>query len=48
MTIKTGRAGGVPIAAQQIKNQTSIHENVGLVPGLAWWVGDPTVMEAAA
>ena len=24
--------------AQQVKNPTSIHEDVGLIPGLAQWV----------
>ena len=26
--------------AQRVKNPTNIHENVGLVPGLAQWVKD--------
>ena len=30
----------VPIVAQWVKNPTSIHENVGLIPGLAQWVKD--------
>ena len=29
---------GVPFVAQQIKNLTSIHTDVGLVPGFAQWV----------
>ena len=32
---------GVPVVAQQIKNPTSIHEDAGLVPGLAQWAGEP-------
>ena len=30
----------VPIVAQQIKNLISIHEEAGLIPGLAQWVKD--------
>ena len=31
---------GVPIVTQQVKNPTSIHEDVGLIPGLAQLVKD--------
>ena len=31
---------GVPVVAQQVKNPTSIHEDVGLIPGLTQWVKD--------
>ena len=29
--------------AQQVKNQTSIHEDVGLIPGLPQWVKNPAL-----
>ena len=31
---------GVPIVAQPLVNPTSIHEDVGFIPGLAHWVKD--------
>ena len=33
--------------AQQVKNSTSIHEDVGLIPGLAQWVQDSALLQAA-
>ena len=29
---------GVPVVAQQVKNLTSIHEDMGSSPGLAQWL----------
>ena len=31
---------GVPVVAQWSTNPTSIHEDVGLIPGLAQWIKD--------
>ena len=32
---------GVPVLAQQFKNQTSVHENAGSIPGLTQLVKGP-------
>ena len=37
----------VPTVAQQIKNLISIHEDVGLIPGLTQWVKYPALLQAA-
>ena len=31
---------GVPLMVQQLANLTSIHEDLGLIPGLPLWVKD--------
>ena len=39
---------GVPTLTQQIKNPTSIQEDVGLIPTLTQWVKDLALPQAAA
>ena len=34
----------IPIVAQQVKNSTSIHEDMGLIPGLVQWIKDPVLL----
>ena len=38
---------GISIVAQQVKNPTSIHEDMGLIPGLTEWVKDLVLLEAS-
>ena len=35
---------GVPFVAQWVKNPTYSHEDVGLIPGLTWWVNDTALL----
>ena len=41
-TVVTSKVSGlgVPVVAQCVKNLTSIHKDVGSIPGLVQWVED--------
>ena len=39
---------GVPIVAQQVKNLTSVHEDVGLIPGPARWIKGLALLQGVA
>ena len=41
------KAQRVPVVAQWVKNLTSIHEGVDLIPGLTQWVDDLALPQAA-
>ena len=40
--------GGGLVVAQQVKNPTSIHEDVGSLPGLVQWAKDLVLPQAVA
>ena len=40
MLLESRKAPGFPFVAQQIKNPTGIHEDVGVIPGRAQWIKD--------
>ena len=46
--LKKQETVGVLVVALSAKNKTSIHEDVGLFPGLALWFRDLALLQAAA
>ena len=37
---------GGPVVVQQVKNQTSIHEDAGSILDLTWWIMDLALPQA--
>ena len=38
---------GISIVPQQVKNSTSIHEDMGWIPGFIQWVKDQALLQGA-
>ena len=45
---KSEKGQGVPAVPQWVKNPTSIHEDVGSIPGLTQWVMNLVLPQAVA
>ena len=45
---KEGLKHDFSIVPHQVKNLSSIHEDVGSIPGLTQWIKDPALLQAAA
>ena len=43
MNLQKSTHEGVPVVAQALTNPTSIHEDLGSIPGLTQWIKDPVL-----